>query len=343
MLYFRNDYSEGAHPEILKVLCDTNLIRTPGYGHDEYCQQAARRIQSLCHAEEAGVYFLTGGTQVNLTAIGAFLRPYEAVIAPQSGHINVHEAGAVEHSGHKILPCDCPDGKLTAPMVERVLDQNSTEQTVVPRLVFISNATELGTVYSRRELLELRSVCRDRDLFLYCDGARLGSALAAVSDLGLPDYADCCDAFTIGGTKNGLLFGEALVVTNPVLQEGFRYSMKQQGAVLAKGRLLGVQFEAALRDGLFLRMARHANMMAARLRQGLAELEVSVLFDSPTNQIFPVLSASDAARLREQCDFEIIEPMNDNRVCIRFVTSWATKPEEVEQLIEILASLKRRQ
>ena len=340
MLYFRNDYSEGAHPEILAALCDTNLVRTPGYGHDEYCRQAEQIIRDLCHASDAGVYFIPGGTQVNKTAIGAFLRPYEAVISPDSGHINGHEVGAVEHDGHKIIACHCPDGKITARMVERILDQNNTEQTVVPRLVFLSNATELGTVYTRQELQTLHDLCREHDLLLYCDGARLGSAITAVgSDLSFPDYADYCDAFTIGGTKNGLLFGEALVVVNPALQEGFRYSMKQQGAVLAKGRLMGVQFETALRDGLYLRMARHANMMADRLRQGLAELGVSVLTDSNTNQIFPILAASDAAKLREQCDFEIIEPMNNNRVCIRFVTSWATKPEEVEQLIRILGEM----
>lgn len=340
MLYFRNDYSEGAHPEILSALCDTNLIKTPGYGHDDYCRRAADRIRELCRAPEAGVHFLPGGTQVNKVAIGAFLRPYEAVISPDCGHINVHEVGAIEHNGHKILPCPCPDGKLTADMIEKVLDQNNSEQAVVPRLVFLSNATELGTVYSRAELEALHSLCEDRDLLLYCDGARLGSAITAVgSDLSFPDYARICDAFTIGGTKNGLLFGEALVVTNAALQEGFRYAMKQQGAVLAKGRLLGVQYETVLRDGLYLRLARHANMMADRLRQGLADLGISVLSDSTTNQIFPILAASDAAKLREQCDFEIIEPMNNNRVCIRFVTSWATKPEEVEQLIHILGQL----
>lgn len=340
MLYFRNDYGEGAHPAILAALCDTNMVKAPGYGHDEYCRRAAELIRSLCAAPEAGVYFLTGGTQVNKTAIGAFLRPYEAVIAPVSAHINVHEAGAVEHNGHKILSCPSTDGKLTVEMAEEILVRNNSEQSVVPRLIFLSNATELGTTYSRRELQELRGLCDEQGLLLYCDGARLGSAMAAVgSDLGFADYAELCDAFTIGGTKNGLLFGEALVVPNPALQEGFRFSMKQQGAVLAKGRLLGVQFEAALRDGLYLRLARHANQMADRLRQGLEELEVSVMTDSSTNQIFPVLSAGAAARLREQCDFDIIEALRDNRVCVRFVTSWATSPEDVEGLLQAMARL----
>ena len=340
MLYFRNDYGSGAYPEVLAALCRTNLELTPGYGTDSYCQKAADTIRMLCRSPGAAVHFLTGGTQVNKTAIGAFLRPYEAAVAASTGHICVHESGAIEQDGHQVLHLPTSDGKLTPALLRSALSVPVNEHTTVPRLAYISNTTELGTVYSRAELETLHNLCDERDLLLYCDGARLGSAITAVgADLSFPDYARYCDAFTIGGTKNGLLFGEALVVVNPALQEGFRYVMKQQGAVLAKGRLLGVQFEAVLRDGLYLRLARHANMMADRLRQGLADLGISVLSDSTTNQIFPILAASDAAKLREQCDFEIIEPMNNNRVCIRFVTSWATRPEEVEQLLEILRNL----
>ncbi len=241
MLNFRNDYSAGAHPAVMEALCRTNLELTPGYGTDSYCREAADLIRSLCGAPEAAVHFFTGGTQVNKTALAAFLRPYEAVIAPASAHICVHESGAIEQDGHKVLHLPAPDGKLTPEAVRGAVSAHSGEHMVLPRLVYVSNTTELGTVYSRAELEALRAVCGELGLYLYCDGARLGCAIEA-GGAGFADYAALCDAFTIGGTKNGLLFGEALVIANPALQPCFRHCMKQQGAILAKGRLLGMQW-----------------------------------------------------------------------------------------------------
>ena len=262
MLYFRNDYGTGAHPAVLEALCGTNMELTPGYGTDQYTRQAAETIRDLCGVPDA-VHFLMGGTQANKTAIAAFLRPYEAVLAAASGHICVHEAGAVEQDGHAVLRLPAPDGKLTPELLRSAMAGPVNEHTVVPRLAYISNTTELGTVYTRPELLALRRCCDELGLYLYCDGARLGSAMDA-GGTGFADYGACCHAFTIGGTKNGLLLGEALVIVEPALRPGFRNCMKQQGAMLAKGRLLGVQFEAVLRDGLYLSLAAHANAQAKR-------------------------------------------------------------------------------
>lgn len=336
MLFFRNDYSEGACPQVLDALVDTNLIPTAGYGTDQFCAAAADTIRTLCEDPGAQVHFLVGGTQVNKTAIGAFLRPYEAVIAADTGHICVHETGAIEHNGHKILSLPAPDGKLTAGLIRSAVAGHGDEHMVLPRLVYISNTTEVGTVYSLSELTALSSCCRELGLLLYCDGARLGSAMTvAGADTTFADYARLCDAFTIGGTKNGLLFGEALVLTNPALFPHFRHAMKQQGAILAKGRLLGVQFDAVLRDGLYLRLARHANAMAEKLRRGLLALGFTMAVDSPSNQIFPILTAAQAERLREACAFEV-QSQDDRGVCIRFVTSWATQEADVDSLLAVM-------
>ena len=234
MFSFRNDYSTGAHPAVLDALCRTNGERTEGYGLDLLCRQAEEELLELCRAPGAAVHFLVGGTQANKVTIAALLRPYEAVLAAHTAHICCHETGAVEHNGHKVLHLPSPDGKLTADMVRAAAAAHTGEYTVAPRLVYISNTTEVGTVYRRAELAALRRVCDELDLLLYCDGARLGSAMAA-GDASFADYGALCDAFTVGGTKNGLLFGEALVIVNPALQSGFRRCMKQQGAILAKG------------------------------------------------------------------------------------------------------------
>ena len=341
MLQFRNDYSEGAHPKVLDALLSTNLQKTPGYGIDPFCAAAANTIRSLCGAPGAQVHFLVGGTQVNKVALGAFLRPYEAVIAPETAHIATHETGAIEQDGHEILTVPAPDGKLTSAAIQPVLDIHNSEHMVLPRLVYLSNTTEVGTVYSRAELASISQFCRANDLLLYCDGARLGSAITAPgSDLGFADYAALCDAFTIGGTKNGLLFGEAVVLTNPSLYPNFRRAMKQQGAILAKGRLLGVQFGAILKDGLYLELARHANRMALRLREGLVRLGYPLAYDSPSNQLFPVLTAAQSAALAEDCAFETIELLADGRLCVRFVTSWTTQEAEVDALLDRLEALR---
>lgn len=340
MLYFRNDYGAGAHPAALEALCRTNMELTAGYGTDVYCLQAAETIRDLCGLPEAAVHFLMGGTQVNKTAIGAFLRPYEAVIAAASGHICVHESGAVEQDGHKVIHLPVPDGKLTPELLRPAAEGPVNEHTVVPRLVYISNTTELGTVYTRPELLALRKCCDELGLYLYCDGARLGSAMDA-GGTSFADYGEYCDAFTIGGTKNGLLFGEALVIVDPALRPGFRNCMKQQGAMLAKGRLLGVQFEAVLKDGLYLELAAHANNQAKRLAEGLRELGVPLLAPAESNQVFPILPDGAVEELRQSVEFEVERKMDAGRTCIRFVTAWHTAPEDVDALLHLLGGMEK--
>ena len=339
MYSFRNDYSEGAHPQVLQALTDTNAVQTVGYGMDPYCQAAADTIRRLCAAPDADVHFLVGGTQVNLVTIDAFLQSYEAVIAAQTGHVSTHETGAIEATGHKVCTVESPDGKLTPALVESVLAQhNGTEHMVLPRLVYISDTTEIGTIYTKAELTALRQCCQAHGLFLYLDGARLGSALTAPgNDLTLPDLAALTDAFTIGGTKNGALFGEALVLTRPLPH--YRWHMKQRGAVLAKGRLLGIQFQALLEDGLYFDLARHANQLALRLRDGIAALGYPFPVDSPSNQQFPVLPNATVQKLQELgYEFEIDHVVDADHTCIRLVTSWATPESAMESFLRDLAA-----
>ena len=338
MLYFRNDYGAGAHPAVLEALCRTNMDLTAGYGTDPCCREAADMIRDLCRCPGAAVHFLVGGTQVNKTAIGAFLRPYEAAISADSGHICVHEAGAVEHNGHKILHLPSSDGRLTPELLESHLAGPFNEHTVSPRLAYISNSTELGTIYDGPGLHALRTACDEKSLLLYCDGARLGSAMEA-GGTSFADYGETCDAFTIGGTKNGLLFGEALIIVNPALQPGFRCCMKQQGAMLAKGRLLGVQFSAILQDGLYLSLAAQANRLARRLAEGLEDLGVPLLFPAQSNQLFPVLPDSVVEALEGEVSFELQERLEGSRSCIRLVTAWDTAQEEVDGLLALLGRL----
>ena len=339
MYSFRNDYSEGAHPQVLQALTDTNAVQTVGYGMDPYCQAAADTIRRLCAAPDADVHFLVGGTQVNLVTIDAFLQSYEAVIAAQTGHVSTHETGAIEATGHKVCTVESPDGKLTPALVESVLAQhNGTEHMVLPRLVYISDTTEIGTIYTKAELTALRRCCDAHGLVLYLDGARLGSALTAPgNDLTLPDLAALTDAFTIGGTKNGALFGEALVLTRPLPH--YRWHMKQRGAVLAKGRLLGIQFQALLEDGLYFDLARHANQLALRLRDGIAALGYPFPVDSPSNQQFPVLPNATVQKLQELgYEFEIDHMVDADHTCIRLVTSWATPESAMESFLRDLAA-----
>lgn len=334
---FRNDYSEGAHPRILQALTDTNLEQTCGYGLDPYCRQAADTIRRLCEAPEADVHFLVGGTQTNLTAIASLLRPYEAVIAASTGHVNVHETGAIEATGHKVCAVPTPDGKLTPELAESAAGDRQ-EHMVYPKMVYVSDTTEVGTVYTKAELTALRAYCDQHGMLLYLDGARLGSALTSpANDLTLPEIAALTDAFYIGGTKNGALFGEALVFSRP--NEHFRWHLKQRGAMLAKGRLLGLQFQALLEDGLYLDLARHANQAAFRLRDGLAALGVPFLVDSPSNQQFPILPNAAVGRLQERgYEFEIQQLMDADHTCIRLVTSWATPESAAEDFLRDLAA-----
>ncbi len=341
MIHFRNDYSAGACPAVLEALTATNSELTSGYGTDSYCAQAAATIRALCACPQAAVHFLVGGTQVNKVALGAFLRPWEAALAPDTGHICVHETGSIESAGHKIITCSAPDGKLTPAMLRAVCTGHAGEHMVVPRLAYISNTTEIGTVYSLTELAALRAACDELGLLLYCDGARLASAITApqADGAGFADYARLCHAFTIGGTKNGLLFGEALVITDSTLQPCFRHYMKQQGAILAKGRLLGVQFQAVLEQDRYLAMGRHVNRLAGRLTEGLRALGVPLAVDSPSNQVFPILPDAVLERLAEDVSFEVQYRADDTHTCIRLVTGWSSRDEDVDTLLALLRGL----
>ena len=339
---FRNDYSFGAHPKVLSALAETSMEGNVGYGEDGYCRRCAGLIRDLCRCPQADVQFLIGGTQTNFTAIAAFLRPWEGVIAAGSSHINGHEVGAVEATGHKILPIPTgPDGKITPEQIAPILERHRDPHLVKPRLVEIADATESGMVYTKAELTALSRFCREHDLLLFLDGARLGSALASpANDLALPDLAELTDAFYIGGTKNGALMGEALVIANSALQPDFFCIKKQLGAVLAKGWLLGVQFEALLQDGLYFEMARHANAMAARLQTGLKSLGWTLMVDSPTNQIFPIVPNALKPALDRLCVYEewCPGPTPDTTV-IRFVTCFATTSEDVDGFLAAAAKL----
>ena len=340
MYSFRNDYSEGAHPVVLQALTDTNLVQTSGYGTDEYCAEAAQLIRDLCKAPEADVHFLVGGTQTNLVVITSYLSSFEAVIAAHTGHVNVHETGAIEATGHKVCTAYAPDGKLTPALVESIVNGHSSEHMVAPKMVYISDSTEIGTLYTKAELVALRECCDKHGLLLFLDGARLGSAFTSPeSDLTLPDLAALTDMFYIGGTKNGAMFGAALVLTCP--NAHFRWHMKQRGGMLAKGRLLGVQFKALLTDNLYFDIAKHANDMAYRLRDGMMALGYEFPVPSPTNQQFPVLPNDVAAKLEAMgYVFEAQEAVDENNTLVRFVTSWATPEEAVEQFLKDLAACK---
>ncbi len=337
MLYFVSDYSEGATPEILKALGETNYEQSVGYGLDAHCEHARELIKNQIGRQDADVHFLVGGTQTNTTAISAFLRPHQAVISPLDGHICVHETGAIESTGHKIIAVSSPDGKLYSKEVERQMAIHADEHFVMPKMLYISNATEWGTVYTKDELLALRKVCDTYGLYLYMDGARLAMALTSnKNDMSLKDIADICDAFYIGGTKNGALFGEALVILNPNLKEDFRFILKQKGGMLAKGRLLGVQFETLLQDDLYFKLGAHANQMADKLRRGMVEKGYTFHIDSDANLLFLVFSNQKMKALAEHVQFEWVCPMDDDHSCIRFVTSWATKEEDVDALLRLL-------
>lgn len=343
MIRFNCDYSEGAHPVILEKLAQTNLEQTPGYGQDPYCRQAAELIKTRCQTPQAEVHFLCGGTQTNLTVIAAMLRPYQCVISPDSGHINVHEAGAIEATGHRILSVPEENGKLTAAQIARVCQahwqDDNPEFAPQPKLVYLSFPTEYGTLYSKEELSAIRRVCDEHNLYLFIDGARLGYGLAAEGcDVTLADLAACCDAFYIGGTKQGALLGEAVVIVNPKLQKDFRYFMKQKGGILAKGRLLGIQFLGLFEDDLYFKLAKHANRMAALIRRACLDAGFKLLYDSPTNQQFPILPQDALKELEQEYAFAHIKRIDKNLSAIRICTSWATREEDVRQLT---ADIKR--
>ena len=334
MFNFKNDYSEGAHPKILNALLSTNLEQTEGYGEDCYSVQAISLLQQLIGRTDIDIHLLAGGTQTNLTALSAFLRPHEAAIAAHTGHILVHETGAIEATGHKILSLATNDGKIGPADIQTVLDTHTDEHMVKPKLVYISNPTEIGTIYTKPELEQLSSFCRERDLYLYIDGARLGSALCVKeSGLCLADLGKLVDAFYIGGTKNGALLGEALVICTEALKPEFRFHMKQKGALLAKGRILGLQFSELFQDNLYFQLAQHANDMAALLRQAIQTAGFTFLTQSPTNQIFPILPHWLIEKLQQNYAFYIWSKVDVEHSAIRLVTSWATPPAAVQAFI----------
>jgi len=346
MIYFNNDYSEGCHPKVLDALVRTNMEQTLGYGEDEYCAAAAARIRALCGREDAAVHFLVGGTQANLTVIDAALRPHQGALCPVGGHINVHETGAVEATGHKVLTVPSGDGKITARQVRDVVlshrADSSFEHMVQPKLVYISNPTEYGTLYSLSELTALSETCHELGLYLFLDGARLGYGLMAEGyDVTMQDIARLCDVFYIGGTKVGALFGEAVVITNQALKEDFRYLIKQHGGMLAKGRLLGVQFDALMTDNLYFDIAAHAVKLADKIRATLAELDVKHLVPGITNQIFPIFSDELLAELGKEFCFTEMERVDETHRAIRFCTSWATTEENVDALCAAIRKLAK--
>ena len=344
MIYFNNDYAEGCHEAVLEALTRTNLEQTPGYGEDVYCRRAADKIRALCGREDAYVQFLVGGTQTNLTVIAAALRPHQGALGPEGAHINVHETGAVEATGHKVLTVPSEDGKITAAQVRNVVrahrEDSSFEHMVQPKLVYISNPTEYGTLYSLAELEALSAACRELGLYLFLDGARLGYGLAAKgNDVTMPDLARLCDVFYIGGTKVGALFGEAVVITNPAIAEDFRYLIKQRGGMLAKGRLLGVQFDALLENNLYFEIAKHADALADKIRDCLDQLKVPYLVPGVTNQIFPILPDALLEELAKEFSFTEMGRVDDTHRAVRFCTSWATREDQVEALCAKLCSL----
>ena len=331
---FLNDYSEAAHEACLNALAQSPLQQEAGYGLDSISAHARELIQQHIQSPEAAIHFASGGTQTNLTAIASILRPHEAVIATEAGHISTHETGAIEATGHKVIHTPHTNGKLRPSEIETVMRCHPDEHSVKPRMVFVSQSTEFGTVYSKAELLALRECCDRHGLYLYVDGARLGMALAAEkADVTLKDLAQIADAFYIGGTKNGALMGEAVVLVNPSLQNDFRYFLKQRGALLAKGRVIASQFVALFEQNLYFELAHHANTCAQRLRAGLAELGFTFLTDSPTNQIFPILPEALITRLQQDYGFYVWEPLHNGTSAIRLVTSWATPMEKVEQFL----------
>lgn len=344
MIRFNCDYLEGAHPKIIEKLVETNLVQTPGYGEDEYCDRAREVIKKKCGVPDACVQFLVGGTQTNLTVIASILKPYQGVLSASTGHINVHETGAIEATGHKVLTLVSEDGKITAAQVQEAVDvhwaDSSHEHIVQPGMVYISHPTENGTLYTKDELKALYETCQKLGLPVFLDGARLGYGLMAEgTDLTWEDIAAYTDVFYIGGTKVGALFGEAVVITNPAIAKDFRYMIKQRGGMLAKGRLLGIQFLTLLEDGLYEEIAGKAVKQAMRLKEAFLEKGYPLFCDSYTNQQFPIMPKEHLEQLKENYAFELWAPLDDEYSAVRFCTSWATKDEDIETLIADLDNL----
>ena len=344
MKYFNCDYNEGAYPPILKRMNETNMCQSIGYSEDEYCEEARNIIRGLCGAPDAAVHFLVGGTQANLTVISAALRSHQGVISASTGHINVHETGAIEATGHKVLSVNTDDGLLTAEMVENVCHDHfvdeAFEHMVQPGMVYISSPSELGTIYTRKALSDLRAVCDKYGLLLYLDGARLGYGMAdRANDIDLPFLYKVCDVFYIGGTKQGALMGEAVVIRNETLKKDFRYMIKQRGGMFAKGRLLGIQFLELFRDGAYFKLAEHADRLADDIRKAFADKGYRFLVQSGTNQIFAIVPNDAMEKLNKKYVSSNNGPYDEKHTVLRFCTSWATNPADVQDLIEDIKAL----
>ncbi|WP_313215620.1 aminotransferase class V-fold PLP-dependent enzyme [Soonwooa sp.] len=339
---FKNDYTEACHPKILQALVDTNSVQQLGYGFDDYCKQAADIFRSKIKNEKAGVFFVSGGTQANLLVISSLLKPFESVIAAQTGHIESNETGAIEAVGHKINLVTTDNGKITTEGIQKVLDMHlNIPHQVRPKLVYISNTTEVGTHYSRAELENLYQFCQSKKLLLFIDGARLSQAIAiSEADLSLEIIAKNSDVFYFGGTKNGALIGEAIIFNNEKLSEDFPYFIKQKGAMLAKGRLLGIQFLELLKDDLYLKLGQHANRQTQKIKNAFDGIKAQFLTDSSSNQIFPILKKSHIEVLQSKFDFYVWKEIDADFAAIRVICSWATTDNAVEEFVAAIHSLK---
>ncbi|API87047.1 threonine aldolase family protein [Francisella uliginis] len=333
---FMDDYSEGCHPNILRVLNDTNLIQQTAYGNDEYSSQAKELICKHLNKDSTDVYFVAGGTLANLICISSILKPYEAVVSASSGHIALREAGAIEATGHKIISVFSDNGKLIPNDIEEVLKSNShAPHMAKPKLVYISNSTELGTIYTKAELQELSKACKRNNLLLFIDGARLGAALTAKdNDLTLANIVEYVDIFWIGGTKIGILFGEAIVIPNKRLAYEFDFNIKQRGALLAKGRVLGLQFRELFSNNLFFDLAIYANKMAEKLSQAIIDAGFRLLQPTQSNQVFAIFPNTLIKALQEKFSFFVMDEIDEQNSIVRLVTSWATIEEKVDDFIK---------
>ena len=347
MIFFECDYAEGAHPKILEKMIATNMEQTLGYSEDEYCNQARTLIKNMCNAPHSDVHFLVGGTQTNTTVISSILRPHQGVICAESGHINIHETGAIEARGHKVLPLPSSDGKISAQQIENYCRSHwedvTHEHIVQPGMVYISFPTENGTIYSKSELQNIHNTCKKYELPLFVDGARLGYGLTAHNnDLTLEDFVMLTDLFYIGGTKVGALLGEAVVINNNALKKDFRYLIKQQGGLLAKGRIIGIQFCTLFTENLYFEIAEKANKLAMQIHNAFAKKGIEFLYDSSTNQQFPILSNHEIEILEKKYLFGFWKRVDQEYAAVRFCTSWATQSEHISQLTEDIEKLPNR-
>jgi len=335
---FKNDYSEGCHPHILQTLVSSNLVQQAGYGEDQYSLEAKELIKQKIKNSDSEIYFVSGGTQANLIIISSILRPYQCAVSAVTGHILNNETGAIEATGHKILSIDKEDGKLSPDDIIPVLESHrNVPHQVMPKLIYISNSTELGTIYTLKELKDLSKFCKENNLYLFMDGARMGHGLTAeTSDLTLEKVAELTDIFYLGGTKNGALIGEAIVINNKELQQDFAFNIKQKGALLAKGRLIGIQFLELMKNDLYFKLARHANQQAMKMKKAMQERGVEFLSDTYTNQIFPILDNNLIEKLSGKFEFYVWKKVSENFSAIRLITSWNTGDEPINEFIKII-------